>query len=112
MSRQPAHSRRHIIKSVGALVALGASPIRFTAAADSDVTGRLARYMVSARDTALPESVMIEAKNRILDTFGAMVSGARMDPGIASVKYVKGLGGTEEACIRTCSSSNGSPPVC
>jgi 2-methylcitrate dehydratase PrpD len=43
--------------------------------------------------------VMIEAKNRILDTFGAMVSGARMDPGIAAVKYVKSLGGTEEASV-------------
>ena len=99
MSKRPTPSRRHILQSVAAMSALAASPIRIAAAADTDVTGRLARYMVSARDTALPANVMIEAKNRILDTFGAMVSGARMDPGIAAVKYIKTLGGTEESSV-------------
>jgi 2-methylcitrate dehydratase PrpD len=94
------HSRRQILRSVGAVAALAASPLRLAQAADSaDVTGRLARYMVSARDKALPDVVMIEAKNRILDTFGAMVSSSRIDPGIAAVKYVQGLGGVEEASV-------------
>jgi 2-methylcitrate dehydratase PrpD len=99
MSSQPTPSRRHILQSAAAVAALSAAPIRFAAAADADVTGRLARYMVSARDAALPDAVMTEAKNRILDTFGAMISGARMDPGIAAVKYIKTLGGTEEASV-------------
>ncbi|MDB5563598.1 MAG: 2-methylcitrate dehydratase [Tardiphaga sp.] len=99
MSQLPTPSRRRVLQSAGALAALAASPIRIAAAADADVTGRLARYMVSARDRELPPNVMVECKNRILDTFGAMVSGARMDPGIMAVKYVRGLGGTEEASV-------------
>jgi 2-methylcitrate dehydratase PrpD len=99
MSQLPTPSRRSVLQSAGALAALAASPIRIAAAADADVTGRLARYMVSARDRELPPNVMVECKNRILDTFGAMVSGARMDPGIMAVKYVRGLGGTEEASV-------------
>ncbi|CAN5378058.1 MmgE/PrpD family protein [soil metagenome] len=98
-SQRSTQSRRQLLKSASAIAVLAASPIRLASAADGDVTGRLARYMVSARDKALPEAVLIEAKNRILDTFGAMISGARMDPGIAAVKYVKSLGGVEEASV-------------
>jgi 2-methylcitrate dehydratase PrpD len=87
-----------MLQSAGALAAL-ASPARFALAADADVTGRLARYMVTARDAALPANVMVECKNRILDTFGAMVSGARMHPGEMALKYVRGLGGVEEASV-------------
>lgn len=99
MSSHTSPSRRHVLQSAAALAALSAAPMRFASAADSDVTGRLARYMVAARDAALPANVMVEAKNRILDTFGAMISGARMDPGIAAVKYIKTLGGTEQSSV-------------
>jgi 2-methylcitrate dehydratase PrpD len=75
---------------------MAASPIRI-AVAEADVTGRLARYMVAARDRALPPEVMVACKHRILDTFGAMVSGSRMTPGEMAVKYVQGLGGDEQA---------------
>jgi 2-methylcitrate dehydratase PrpD len=88
-----------MLQSAGAMAVLAASPIRISAAADADVTGRLARYMVGARDQALPPAVMIECKNRILDTFGAMISGARMHPGEMALKYVRGLGGVEEASV-------------
>ncbi len=99
MSSKQTPSRRHVLQSAAAIAALTTAPVRLALAADSDVTGRVARYMVSARDAALPANVMIEAKNRILDTFGAMISGSRMDPGIAAVKYIKTLGGTEEASV-------------
>jgi 2-methylcitrate dehydratase PrpD len=98
MSQGQKPSRRHILQSAAAVAAMAASPIRKASAA-SDVTGRLARYMVSARDQALPQNVMVECKNRILDTFGAMVSGSRMRPGLMAVKYVKGLGGVEQASV-------------
>ena len=68
-------------------------------AAGADVTGRLARYMVEARDRPLPAAVLTECKHRILDTFGAMVSGARMKPGVMAVDYVRGLGGIEQATV-------------
>jgi 2-methylcitrate dehydratase PrpD len=98
MSQWKTPSRRHVLQTAGAVAALAASPIRI-AAADADVTGRLARYMVAARDNALPPNVMIECKHRILDTFGAMLSGSRMRPGEMALKYVQGLGGVQESSV-------------
>ena len=65
----------------------------------ADVTRRLARYMVEARDQRLPQHVARDAKHRILDTLGAMVSGARLKPGEMAIKYVRAQGGTREASV-------------
>jgi 2-methylcitrate dehydratase PrpD len=92
-------SRRNVIRSAGAVAALAASPIRMASAANAGVTERLARYMVAAREQALPETVMVQCKHRILDTFGAMVSGSRMNPGVMAVKYVRSLGGEPQASV-------------
>ena len=69
--------------------------------AAGDVTGRLARYMVEARDRQLPASAARDAKQRILDTIGAMVSGAVLPPGVLAIRYVGAQGGTAEASILT-----------
>jgi 2-methylcitrate dehydratase PrpD len=92
-------SRRRLLGSAGALVAVGALRPLDGFAANADITGQLARYMVSARDRALPEAVVTACKHRILDTFGAMVSGARMKPGMMAVDYVRQLGGTAQASV-------------
>jgi 2-methylcitrate dehydratase PrpD len=92
-------SRRSVLRSAVAIAALSAYPIRMAAAANADVTARLARYMVAAREQALPEAVMVQCKHRILDTFGAMVSGSRMNPGVMAVKYVRSLGGEQQASV-------------
>ncbi len=42
---------------------------------------------------------MLACKHRILDTFAAMVSGARMRPGRTAVKYVRELGGEPQASV-------------
>ncbi len=55
--------------------------------------------MVAARERALPPEVVTACKHRILDTFGAMLSGARMTPGEMAVTYVRALGGTEQASV-------------
>lgn len=100
MSRFRLLSRRHLLGSAGALATLSVLRTHdVSAAASADVTGRLARYMVSARDAALPEAVTIACKHRILDTFGAMVSGARMKPGLLATAYVRSLGGTHQASV-------------
>lgn len=99
MPRRQMPSRRRLLQSAGAIAVLAASPIRVALAANDGVTARLARYMVAARDQALPDAVLKECKHRILDTFGAMVSGLRMNPGIMAVKYVRGLGGEQQASI-------------
>jgi 2-methylcitrate dehydratase PrpD len=55
--------------------------------------------MVSARGAALPAAAVEACKHRILDTFGAMVSGARIRPGLMATRYVRRLGGTGEAGV-------------
>jgi 2-methylcitrate dehydratase PrpD len=65
----------------------------------TDITGRLARYMVEARSRNLPADVAREAKHRILDTLAAMVSGARLKPGEMAIRYARAQGGVAEATV-------------
>src|SRR5262245_12560701 len=102
-------ARRRMLQGAGGLIAAAALPTGPIAAAESasatakgaspNVTARLARYMVESRTRALPPDVLRECKHRILDTFGAMVSGARMRPGEMALRYVRSLGGVEEASV-------------
>jgi len=55
--------------------------------------------MATASNTPLPPEVILACKHRILDTFGAMVSGARMRPGMMALKYVRTLGGAAQASV-------------
>jgi len=66
-----------------------------------DVTGRLARYMVEARERALPPEVARDARHRILDTLAAMVSGSHLKPGEMAIRYARAQGGVEEATVLT-----------
>src|SRR5438094_10584210 len=97
--------RRQLMQSMGRLMAVAtfqpaalAGPAgQETRVAGSDITGRLARYMAAARDRELPPAVVLAAKHRILDTLGAIVSGARLKPGEMAISYVRRSGGTPEA---------------
>lgn len=91
-------SRRRILQAAGGLLATAAVPAR-AAPAGAEITGRLARYMVEARDRPLPPDVVLACKHRILDTFGAMISGARMRPGEMATAYVRSLGGIDQATV-------------
>jgi 2-methylcitrate dehydratase PrpD len=99
--------RRRILQGLGALMTTAAlrpgiaasSQARESAAPSADVTGRLARYMVSARDLELSPAVTLAAKHRILDTLGAIVSGAQLKPGEMAIRYVRAQGGTAEASV-------------
>ena len=109
-------TRRQLLQQAGggtlaaASIAAGVAPVAVDAAAaqgaapaptgpSADVTGRLARYMVAARDRELPLQVVLDAKARILDTVAAIVSGSRLPPGQAAVRYVRSMGGTPEASL-------------
>ena len=67
--------------------------------AETDITGRLARYMAEARNTALPADAALAGKHRILDTLGAVISGARLKPGEMAIKYIRLQGGTPESSV-------------
>jgi len=67
----------------------------------TDITGRLARYMVEARERSLAPHVALEAKHRVLDTLAAMVSGAHLKPGEMAIRYARAQGGVTEATVVT-----------
>ena len=69
--------------------------------AASDITARLARYMVQARERKLPPEVAREARHRILDTLAAMVSGAHLRPGELAIEFARAQGGAAEASVLT-----------
>jgi 2-methylcitrate dehydratase PrpD len=108
-SKKRGFVRRRVLQGAGGVIAAAALPTPPLAAAqaanaparagNANITGRLARYMVESRTRTLPPDVLRECKHRILDTFGAMVSGARMKPGEMALKYVRALGGVEEATV-------------
>jgi 2-methylcitrate dehydratase PrpD len=102
-------SRRRTLQGAGTLLAAAALPKSANVQAQTtgianrepDLTGRLARYMVAARDLEVPDSVVLAAKHRILDTFAAIVSGAKLLPGEVAINYVREQGGVPEASVAT-----------
>ncbi len=103
-------SRRRVLKNVGSVAAaatlpIGAAPGSTSAQAPSaaapDLTGRVTRYMAAARQQTLPPEVVTATTHRILDTVAAMVSGARLKPGEAAIRFARAQGGVQEASILT-----------
>ena len=106
-------TRRRMLQGASGLIAAAAIPTASLASpalpalqespkpsvAVTDFTGRLARYMVEARDRDLTANVALEGKHHILDTLGAMISGARLKPGVMAIAYVREQGGVPEASV-------------
>ncbi len=94
-------TRRNLLKGAGAIAASTvfagktAQAAEQTAppAANPDITGILASYMSKAKDRALPAMVEEKAKEHILDTIAAMVSGTHLPPGALGEKFAKFYGG-------------------
>ncbi len=91
-------TRRRLLQAAGATVASCFLPAGRSFAA-SDLTGRLAAYMVASRDRALPDRVLLDAKHRILDTVAAMVSGSALPPGVMATRFIRSQGGVPEVSI-------------
>ena len=60
---------------------------------------KLSSYMSEAGDRALPQEVVDKAKDHILDTFSAMLSGADLPPGRAAIRFVSAYGGREVSTV-------------
>ena len=60
---------------------------------------RLSTYMSQARDRALPDEVLEQAKWHVLDTIAAMVSGSELAPGRAAITFARAYGGKEVATV-------------
>src|SRR5580704_3670183 len=65
----------------------------------SSTTRRFSAYIAGALDRPLPPTVMEKARQHILDTVAAMISGARLSPGRLAIDYVAKLGGVREASV-------------
>ena len=65
----------------------------------SPLMQELSAYIVGALRRKLPAEVAARAKNHIVDTFAAMLSGSRLLPGKRILAYVKPLGGTRDAGV-------------
>lgn len=65
----------------------------------SEITQTLSAYVAAALTLPLPEEVVGRAKQHILDTFAAMISGSRLKPGEVIRRYVKSEGGPPVAQV-------------
>ena len=63
---------------------------------------QLSTYMGAAGTRALPEDVTEKAKEHILDTFAAMISGSGLPPGRAAIEFARSYGGKEIATVVAC----------
>jgi 2-methylcitrate dehydratase PrpD len=90
-------NRRRVLQAAGATLASYLLPAHAFGA--TDVTGRLASYMATARDRPLPDAVLLDAKHRILDTIAAMVSGSALPPGVAATRFIRSQAGAPESSV-------------
>ena len=98
-------SRRALLRDGGLFVA-GASmlpsPVRGQTTAPpaiSPVMVDLSTYMSKAKDQALPPEAVVKAKQHILDTIAAMVSGSELPPGHEALKFARSYGGKEVCTV-------------
>src|SRR6266851_1416426 len=103
-------TRRRLIKLSGLSAALAALPPGLARAASvlhpdepplavSPIMQQLSTYMSSASTRALPDEVIEKAKQHILDTFAAMISGSGLPPGRAALQFARAYGGKEVATV-------------
>src|SRR6266567_1845445 len=60
-------------------------------------TRRLSAYIAGALKQPLPPAILAKARQHILDTMAAMISGTRLPPGKLAIAYVTSLGGVRQA---------------
>jgi len=65
----------------------------------SDFTRIVSDYIAASPDLNLPTEVHVQAKQHILDTFAAMISGSTLSPGQFIRRYVRSEGGPAEAAV-------------
>lgn len=63
------------------------------------IIDQLVDFMLAARDAALPYEVVQKAKNHLLDTLAAIVSGSQLAPGRLGLEYARLEGGKSEALV-------------
>ena len=102
-SRPLTFTRRAWLQNAALMTAAAVfPPIAMAAAAGqgiSPVMEKLSNYMADARNQALPDNVVEEAKHHILDTIAAMASGADLPPGRMAIQFARSYGGEKVATV-------------
>ena len=96
-------TRRALLQNAALMAAAAALPrMAFAAAVGqgiSPVMEKLCNYMADARNQALPDNVVQDAKHHILDTIAAMVSGSELPPGHMAIQFARSYGGEKIATV-------------
>ncbi|MGB2889869.1 MAG: MmgE/PrpD family protein, partial [Candidatus Acidiferrales bacterium] len=69
------------------------------APSEDSVMEKLSTYMSEANGRALPDEVVERAKQHILDTWAAMISGSELPPGRAALRFARAYGGKEVSTV-------------
>src|SRR5437879_4421653 len=97
-------TRRRVLQDAGCAIAAAAFPsVRLIGGQSespiSAIMSKLSAYMAAASGRALPGNVVENAKQHILDTFAAMISGSELPPGRGALQFVRAYGGKEVATV-------------
>jgi 2-methylcitrate dehydratase PrpD len=94
-------TRRRLMLETGCALTAALLPRRVAIAAEpaARVITELSRYLAQAKDSTLPANVIEKAKHHILDTLGAMISGAELPPGRAAIRFANSYGGEKIATV-------------
>jgi 2-methylcitrate dehydratase PrpD len=107
-------TRRNLLEWAGLAVASAAFPAVASAmgagagrapqkeknsTAASSVMNPLSVYMSEAGNRALPEDVTEKAKQHVLDTLAAMISGSKLLPGQHALQFAQAYGGKEVSTV-------------
>jgi len=107
---RPSLTRRDLFEFAGLVIATAAFPLETSLRAASPlgassqqkaspIMETLSAYMSEARGRALPEEVAEKAKQHILDTLAAMISGSELPPGRTALQFARDYGGKEVATV-------------
>ena len=102
-------TRRSLLERAGWIIAAAAFPPALEMAAQSlpaidtaqpgSVMAGLSAYMSEARSRPLPDEVIENVKQHVLDTLAAMVSGSQLPPGRAALQFARSYGGEKVATV-------------
>ena len=76
------------------------------------IIDQLVDYILAAPDASLPSEVVQKAKNHLLDTLAAIVSGSQLTPGRLGLEYARSEGGKPEALVMGSDLLTTSNPSC
>ena len=94
-------TRRQMFQWIGGGLMAAAFPVE-TARAEGPVSGimtTLSAYMSEAANRKLPEEVTEKAKQVVLDTLAAMISGSQLPPGRFAIQFARAYKGEKIATV-------------